>query len=962
MGKRGRVTIIEATPGFEGIRRAVSDSLGRRGLTVVSSSTGVLLRIQEAFAGDDYFKQLQEGGLVDLVTVAELVAKLCASAMVPTMPTLDLERQAALIGRVAQDLPDDSAFGGSKHLPGFYEAAAKTLQEMRHERISPASFEMPEGKLQEVALLQEGLKAELERRSYCTLSDRIEDLMAATPTRAQGLRSVLWLPEDEWPKLRLELLDWMIRAGIDLQMLCESHPGNAGFFRSPLYEALPAAEVQRIGTTPTPGARLFSKDTGLGFSGRLRILEASDEFIEVEWALREARLRMRNDGLEASSIVIFAKSLENYGPLLRSAADREVMPLAIDYSETLIAHPFARYVLGALQATVRNGVGPIVELVRSDYSQIPRSVRDRIEETVRGLATEPDVWKAVAAAAKEGELPAWLGVLTEWRRNALDGQRKPTDWLHGLNILVAGCPWLSTTSPREESVNDALVRSIHVALLSLDPVATMWLPEFIAFAERTWSAAEYRVRAQGGVRVVSDPRLIGNAKCVMAIGMIEGRYPSRRAEDPILLDRDRATLREMNSDYVLADSYERALEDERDFYRLLCSCDDITLSFPATVVSEPQDRAGYLLDIEKLNGVEFEKRTFAQRFPKADECITDRELVGAATKYRDFGNAPSETTTKRVRGLLEAHVASRNTELEDDIVKAKLGVLPQPIRMAHFRSLSQCPFQYFARHKLGIRSRKGDPKNSVIVNAIRRSNFNVDSEEAFRTALAKGLNEELLSLQGVLDQHELQVIRCSAPTTLDQFAEVEFKARSSWGLTPEIVCPKDEATGLRQSATFGGNKVSLSPSIDVLYRQDGTGALVPMRIGWETEDTKNESYLVMMMHPGETKSMIFDSYNHGRRKFFTRRTDSRRESPGGKGNLSADVGPNDLRELQKSVSAWAGDLLNKAKGGMPIATPSWDPCMRCDLGSFCRAAPFSDPTINWSRKADDEPAEEADEV
>jgi hypothetical protein len=300
------VTIIEATPGFEGIRRAVSDTLGRRGLTVVSSTSGSLLRIQEAFAGDDRFRDLQAGGLVDLITVADLVAKLCAAAMVPTMPTLDLDRQAALIGRVAQGLPDDSAFGGSKHLPGFYEAAAKTLQEMRHERVAPGSFEVPEGKLQEVALLQEGLKSELEKRSYCTLSDRIEDLLAAKPARAEGMRSVLWLPEDDWPRLRLELLEWMLRAGIDLQMLCESHPGNPGFFKKILQERFEGAEIHTIGITPTPGARLFSEISDLGYAGRLQILEASDEFVEVEWVLREARLRIRNEGMEPSSIGVLA--------------------------------------------------------------------------------------------------------------------------------------------------------------------------------------------------------------------------------------------------------------------------------------------------------------------------------------------------------------------------------------------------------------------------------------------------------------------------------------------------------------------------------------------------------------------------------------------------------------------------------------------------------------------------------
>ena len=866
VGKRGRVSLVEVTPGFETVRSAVSQSLGKRGLTIVSSNSGLLLRIQEAFVGDERFADLRASGMLDLVTVSQLVTKLCTAAAVASMPTLDLDRQASLIGLIARRLPDDSAFAGSKHLPGFYEAAAKTLQELRHERVQIDSIAMPGGKLRDVAVLQEGLREELERRQYCTLSDRIESLVGARAARPMEVSHVLWLPEREWPELWLELIEWMVRAGIDVSLAGERHPAAAGFFAATetLRGRFSGAETSCIDGALAPGAQLFSDERDFGVAGGLTILEASDDFIEVEWVLRECRKRIREDGIDAKDIVVFARSLETYGPMLRAAADREGLPLTMDYAEALAAHPFTRYVLRALTSMLRDEVGGVSALVRSAYGKVPEAERAAVELGVRALAGEEDFWAAVGESAKEGRLPKWLASVAKWRKIALDGHRKPADWMRGIDQLIAETPWLEASSAREEAAKDMMVRSLHIALLALDPHAGMPFEEFLEFAERTWSAAEYRVRTPGGVRVVSDPAVIGEARAVIAVGIIEGRFPSRRAEDPVLLDRDREALRKMDSRWNLADSYVRAREDDRDFYRLLCSCGDLTLCFPASVGENPQERAAYLWDIAQFDGVRVEKRSFSQRFPNAEECITEKELLAAIIRFGDPGFEPMESVTRRLESLRSAHVESQKTALKDDILRAKLGMMPKPVRMAHLRSLDQCPFQYFVRHRLGVRSRRGDPINSVIVNAIRRSNFHAADEVALKESLLTGLDLELRSLQGILNDHELQIIRCSAPPTLEQFARVEMNSRRQWKLTPVQVAPNDDRTGLRKGGRFGDVSITLSPSIDVLYKREETEELVPMRIGWETDDqqSKQENYLVMMMHPGDAKFAMFDAYNH----------------------------------------------------------------------------------------------------
>lgn len=950
---------MEVSPGFEAIRSAVAESLGKGETTVVSTGGAIQLRIMEAFAGDPEFVDAMACGTLDLITAPLLVSKLAAAAGVATMPTLDLDRQAALIGLVARELSDSSVFAGSKHLPGFYSAAAKTLQEMRHERVQLDSMSLNRGKLQDVALLQEGLEGELRRRSYSTLSEKMEAVLSARPARLNELRRILWLPEKEWPELRLQVVEWMLRAGIDVTFAAERHPSNAAFFTATLAleQRFPDAETETQETQLPPGAALFADGEARASTGELTILEASDDFIEAEWVLWNCRKRIRNDGLEPKDIVIFARSLENYGPLLRAASDREGLPVSIEYSEPLTAHPFTRYVLRALRSLSRNSVADVVSLIRSSYGQVPREDRQKTEQCVRRLAKSDNLWKALGTDANEegSPLPKWMAGVARWRVIAVEAPRKPSDWMRGLDQLIASTPWLASGSAREEAVKDRLIRTLHVSLLALDPHVSFPLGEFVDFVEQTWASFDYRVRTEGGIRVVSDPSAIGSAKAVIAVGVIEGRFPSRRAEDPILLDRDREALREINPKYLLADSYQRAAEDDRDFYRLLCSSFDVTLCFPATVGEDIQSRAAYLWELEKLPGVRSAERTFSQRFPEAEECNSEADML-ASIIWHGPKFEPLESITARAESLRGAYAQSQKSGLTDDILRAKLGVLPHPMKLSQLRSLAQCPFQYFARHKLRLRSEKGDHANRVIVNAIRRSNFQISEMNAFRDSLLRSLELELESLQGTLSEHEMQVIRFSAPTTLEQFAKVEMNARKTWGLTPVQVAPEDDQTGLRRVAKFGDASVTISPAIDVLYKREGTNDLIPMRIGWESEEeqTKLENHLLTLMHRGSSKFVMFDAYNNSRRTLYCRRDDGNRERLTFGGNLSVDIGPKQISELRREIKVWMTDLLTTARNGNPEAKPKKAHCDRCDLGSFCRSAPYADPAVDWSAAMEDD--------
>src|SRR5204863_2891942 len=109
---------------------------------------------------------------------------------------------------------------------------------------------------------------------------------------------------------------------------------------------------------------------------------------------------------------------------------------------------------------------------------------------------------------------------------------------------------------------------------------------------------------------------IGDAEIVIALGVVEGRFPKRRAEDPILLDVDRAAINQKLGSNKLRLSYEKAEDDQREFYRLMCSAPNITLCYPLTFGESPEVYAAYLDELKGLfPAITIDKKQYENRFP-----------------------------------------------------------------------------------------------------------------------------------------------------------------------------------------------------------------------------------------------------------------------------------------------------------------------------------------------------------
>ena len=502
----------------------------------------------------------------------------------PLAPVANTEHQVAIASLAANELPEDSPFYESRNLPGFHEAILETLQELRREGIETAGIEELSHKVRNVAFLEKSFDEHLEKLRMTTLSHRLLKMLDCEPKRTQSLRHIYWLGETQWPELWLQFAEWVLNAGINIVFLAERHLTERTFFRSTnsLRARFPGAKLIEMEQTSSAGAHLFSVNQPTTDSSSISMMEAADEFLETEWAVRMAKSHLDS----GRKVCMFVRTLQSYGPLLEAAAKRIGLQLQMSRQEPLMTNPFARHCLAALKASATDSLPLLSSLVLTSYGNVARDERRTAADEIRVCAKAADRFAKLKEQAedKQSPVPSWFAKLLTWRERALLSPATLSDWLIGLNKLISITPWLDMstagdTADRDNVAQDAMVRSLSVSKIAAEPTRLFTFAEFVDHCERIWLNADYWYRSHKGIKVVSSPWEIGDAEIVIALGIVEGRFPKRRAEDPILLDVDRAAINQKLGSDKLRSSYEKAEDDQRD--------GDIKMTFVLAKVTSP---------------------------------------------------------------------------------------------------------------------------------------------------------------------------------------------------------------------------------------------------------------------------------------------------------------------------------------------------------------------------------------
>ncbi len=987
--ERGRLWLYTAPPGFRSALEFARIFTSTQGSVLTSSTNALLANVHQALIRDEGTLTKIETGALEILPFNELIWRLANASGVPLFPLLPLEYQRAFMALACRSIPEESALASVKGISGFHEVLLQIARELRHYRIPVEAIRSLDQRSSEVGEVLLRYEQMLSEQKVGTLSDRIESLLGYPLQAPSTLGNVFWFGETEIPPLWCELVKWLLAGGVNVYLLVEKHPFRDDLFplKEEMMRQFPQAEVIELSVPLPKAGRIFSSGEFPTLEGRVEILESGDEITECEWAMRSI-LGFLQEGAKPREVGIFCRSLSDYAPYLNSAGRRFGLTLRMEFKEKLLCNPFVRTIITALRACLPDGWRYLFSLVQSPYGEVPPSAWREVEKALQHCGEADAPWQALAQMRQEHPnlLPQWFAGLGEWQELASHFRGTLGDWANLLNRLLGMMPWLDAslrsgapTVERDLSAQDAMIRSLRASIASVPAGSRFSLREFISFVEQLWREGEYTIRYRGDIPVVTEALALGEVQWVVALGMVEGRFPKRRMEAPLLNDKKREALARQNPKWRLPTSYDRAREEEQEFYRLLCSAPNILLSYPHKFLDHHEVPAFFLSDLkESVPGVKHSYKPIEQRFPVPEECLHPEDLFPSLEWYRDVlpeqveageRRLSEEQRQQRERFKLEAQ-NSLSLEIRDEKLKKRFSELPRSLTFSLLRSLARCRFQYFARAHLGFSAVRATRLARRLEHLIQRVDVaKARSEKELKDALITALENELIKARAFLPSEEWELLRLSGGALLEDFAHREFQAREVWDLEPLGQNLNLTQAGFRTTVKVKGITLTLDEHIDILYRKGED--LIPLRLGYAQLNPDkdflmdNALLLALMPQPKNERTSLLDDLEGRRRLAITRSRSSEgsqfSENP--EAGLLVNTSRENSRAFIDEAKTFLEKLIEVALSGDLTPSPGKH-CDLCEFGSLCRRSQNStllDPRYEYLWREDEPIGNKEDE-
>ena len=807
MAARTPLRVLGLTPGAAGIRFALGE-LRLGGAGAVTALSTDLLRTAKELLGDD--EELRVAGFSDLVKEC---LELCDEE-----PRGQASHQlfVAALAKACESLDSDSPFVGSARFSGFHRALANTWRELFSWGLTADSLFSAAERVDEETATKLRSMAYLEQEARSILGDiglevgasQIERCLECRPGRGK-LPRILVLAGSELDPIAARWIYWAAGSGAEVIVAVDRPLSEVGLFSTAsrfllLLKSEPGGsdcgadvDVCAPGLSNAPGLipnalcdALFTDRTAEG-KPAVRINSCADALAEAEWALR-ACLHDIQGGLHPEEIAIYARNLDEYACPLESAAKRLDVPLRISRRVPLMTNRFARLVLQTLEFCASEDPRLIIPLLGCSYLGLDRKLAEEVRQQARlAYKAKKNAWPVFTgwAESKSADLK-WLIRMLEWRADAARAPQTLRSWASRLQALIDidMLGWRGKepgpTDPRDARIPAALRRAVRnvASVRAAEVDRTYTLREFASFCREVWNDEQYSIPAQNsGVAVVNSAQRLGDVRSVYAVGMLEGVFPRRRSEDPILTDEDRDSLsKALALDPPLLTSQDYANQERDEFYRLCAAAQDsLTLSYPQADDMRDNVPAFYLHEVERAVGQAVQKHDYPRVpfAPVPDECMAaaDKKLRGSLDATREDA-LPVQFLTKEVRDLMAWP--------KDEAFS------PQDLREA-----LRCEFRHFASKRLGLRpNREGNRWSRLqgIPRAVRL--LQQPDVAAAKQALETALDAELDQVYGEIPDWELALMRSGGRRLIAEWIQREFSARKLW--------PKETET-LKVDLPFG---------------------------------------------------------------------------------------------------------------------------------------------------------------
>lgn len=954
-----RLQVIQATPGLDAVRTVLARLPHGEScfLTALSGSRMAALR---TLAETTEF-EISEFGQV----VGQVLSRLGGHPVgLPTQGHL-----RAALAQACEDLPDDSPFKATAMTPGFQRYAGRLLDDLRAygieaEELLQAMPHAPEDlapKLRDLARLQQSIADAMAKLGKRFNRERMEACYEFDDAPPLDIDLLVWIGSDDAP-LALDWLKWVANHGARVTAITEYHPTNPHLFEGGRSAVAALGESAKpLPLTNELAAKLFAEAdfTGTARPLAVEITIAPDQLAEVEWTVRTILAEIAA-GTAPSKIAIVTRGLSDYAPLLESAAKRLGLPLQCGRSVPLMANGMVRFLVELLRALGSRDVRSLLPLLRSSYLRMPRRAIGELESVIsEAHRVRSDPWGALAEALRSeiaAESAEWLLPVLEWRTEARKESRKLDEWADLIRDL-GDQAWLAKaletqtpTQDRDVYAQNAMQRALAdtATMERLDGGRTRNYDAFLREAVRLWQNSEVIVpQDPEGVTVVSAGESLGDVEFVAVLGMLEGVFPRRRSENPILHDEDLLWLG-THLGVELPNSHRRAREERDEFYRVICApTRRLVLSYPQTGEDRDNVPAFYLQEAQRImNAPEhrFSRTEFAPPTSALDVDVRLREALAGPRK---------PPTPLRVDSD-EARDAIRRGPDEPYSVRELVNVL-------------QCPFRYVASSRLRINTPRRSSRWNRLLNLPQVAGLaGIADEQTATRRLHEELDNMLTDLYSESTAADLALMKAGGKRLIKEWVDREFTARAKWprdGYVTHAVQFDDEhlkaslklANGetLRFRGEFPAMTEQRGYRVLHLFRHDDP---VPPKTstiqGMSEEDRLEIGLAMLMIRPKDGPSAVeIDCATTGvRRKLYRQRNVVFAQDTESLKAMSIDE--NEFATLKSEVVVQLETATQRITQGSVEARPG-DGCRHCEYGELCRRAQgFSDERDPFDFKED----------
>lgn len=757
-------------------------------------------------------------------------------------------KRLALADIFAQEIGPDDFFGKMQDIPGFVDALADFLRELKLSGISPDMFEAgaevaaeriedphfrqeaselarlygryeqflrehnlwDEDDLPRLAAEKLGSGAPIPNEARCVLVDGFyrfprvwRDLLAAFARR--GLEVVITLPYEESRPLLFAasartLALFRAEFSVEVVLLPAPEPGN----RPP---ALYTLEREIFKSAKDAGKRDKAES--------ITLFDAPNAYTEVEMAVR-ALLREHNKrGTPWNRCAIIARSPGDYADILAAVCERYGIPLAISRTQVVADNPLIRTLITLLNVFLCDWQrDDVIAFLKSSYTSADKLAADRLRlrASRRGLREGREGWQRLTEDIKDDNDPLMpvLEKMLAWHTELHAQPCRAEAFRKALERLFTDFSLADSAEPGDRAAlkqaGEVLAEIVLTARLTgREPIS---FAEFCDQAIAGWRTASYIQPLPHDAVTLIEPLEAGarDPAFVIVMGLTERVFPRQAKEDPFLRDDERVILREVG--LPLEAHGERADDERLLFYQAISAPSErLVLSYPRAEEESDTLRSFYIDEVLDLfEHVPMVTRLLTDVTPRPEECVTPRDRVLAAcAEIADAGECGSPHPITPLLSWLDGTERATVVEIEKTRYRPRLARLeseelrhtfaaPRRYTVSEIETYLRCPFQYLAKYGLKLRTLPegaGAADKGRIHHAVLRRHFRAraECEEIFSVdemceELLKRLQECLTERPLDARPHRVRMMERTLQDALCGFAKREELFRKRFNLLP----------------------------------------------------------------------------------------------------------------------------------------------------------------------------------